>query len=59
LVVQVENLFENVIAFQNVFRAKMYQNDFFFKKIFLRSVHQNDPKHIKNLIFKRKKNEFL
>jgi hypothetical protein len=59
LVVQVENLFESVIAFQNVFRAEMYQNDIFFKKLFLRSAHQNDPKHIKKLIFKRKKIEFL
>jgi len=51
-------LFENVIvvAFQNIFRAEMHQNNIFFilKKLFLRSGHQNDPKNTKNLIFSKK-----
>jgi hypothetical protein len=38
-----------VVAFQNVFRAEMHQNDIIFilKKLFLRSAHQNDTKNTK------------
>jgi hypothetical protein len=41
------------VAFQNVFRAEMHQNNIFFifKKLFLRSAHQNDPKHTKKIKF--------
>jgi hypothetical protein len=37
-----------IVTFQIIFRAEMYQNNFFlfFKKLFLRSARQNDPKHI-------------
>jgi hypothetical protein len=50
-----------VVAFQSVFRAEIHQNDIFlfFKKLFLRSAHQNDRKHIKKLIFNKKKLIFL
>jgi hypothetical protein len=53
-------LFESVIAvaFQNVFCAKIHQNDIFFiflKIIFEISItHQNDSKHKKILIFNKK-----
>jgi len=35
-----------MVAFQNIFRAEIHQNDivFIFKKLFLRSAHQNDIK---------------
>jgi hypothetical protein len=32
---------------------------FIFLKLFLRSAHQNDPKHIKKLIFNKKKIKFF
>jgi hypothetical protein len=37
------------VAFQIVFRAKIYANDvfLFFKKLFLTSAHQNDLKTLK------------
>jgi hypothetical protein len=40
-----------VIAFQNIFRLKIYQNNIFFilKKLFLTLIHQNNlKKYIKN-----------
>jgi len=42
-----------VIAFQNIFRSEIHQNDIFFifKKLVLRSAHQNDSKHIKKINF--------
>ena len=41
------------VAFQNDFRAEIYQNDvfLFFKKLFLRSAHQNDLNYKKKLNF--------
>jgi hypothetical protein len=35
------------VAFQSVFRSKIYQNNM-FKKLFSTSVHQNDLKILKN-----------
>jgi hypothetical protein len=39
----------------------MHQNNIFFifKKLSFRSAHQNNPKHIKKLIFNKKKLNFL
>jgi hypothetical protein len=45
------------VAFQNVFRSEIHQNNifFYFKKIFLTLVHQNDLKTPKNINLKKKK----
>jgi hypothetical protein len=50
----IRNVFGSVIAgaFQIIFRAKIYANDFFiFKKLFLISAHQNDLKHTNHIKF--------
>jgi hypothetical protein len=48
-------MFRNMVAvaFQNVFRAEIHQNDIFLFKFFFRSAHQNDPKHTQKLIFNK------
>jgi len=60
-----KDLFRSVVVvvtvFQSVFHVEMHQNDIFFifLKLFLRSTYQNNLKHIKKLIFNKKKFEFF
>jgi hypothetical protein len=46
------------VVAQSIFHLEMHQDDIFFifKKLFLISAYQNNPKTIKNIKFKQKKN---
>jgi len=45
------------VAFQNIFRSEIHQNNIFFylKNLFLTSVDQNNLKTLKNINLKKKK----